>query len=91
MKRSTFLTCAALINISLIIAHIYKQSSFIKLSYRKQKVERECEALNKQAQILTHSQITMHNNAQVKETALKHGLKPIKISQIKKIEHDTNS
>lgn len=91
MKRSTFIAMFISTNIAFVLLHIHKQSQMIKLSYEKQKIEFEKAELSKQKQELTHQLYTMHDRTQVKQFAANNlTMKPVKISQIKKISHDTN-
>jgi cell division protein FtsL len=91
MKRSTFTALFICVNLAFVVAHIHKQSKFIRLSYSKQKGEMEKEKLAKELQTLTLQSQTLHDRAQVRQFASNTlQLKPVKISQIKKIEHDTN-
>ncbi len=90
MKRSSFIGFFVGGQILFILLHLHKQSLFIKYSYLKQKVETEKESLEKENEHLTHQLYTLHDRAQVKEFAQnKLDLKPMKITQIKKINHDT--
>lgn len=91
MKRSSFIALLITTNIALVLLHIHKQSQIIQLSFIKQKLESEKIVMAKQKEALTHQLYTMHDRATVKQfasTVL--ALKPVKISQIKKIRDDTN-
>ena len=91
MKRTYFTTLFIGTNILFVLAHLYKQSLTIKFSYDKQKIELEERDLIKQKQVLSHQLHTIHDRAQVKQFAAQQlSLKPVKISQIKKITHDSN-
>lgn len=91
MKRSTFLALFICVNLAFVVVHIHKQSRFIRLSYVKQKSESEKEKLAKELQSLTLQVQTLHDRAQVRKFATDMlQLKPAKISQIKKINYDTN-
>lgn len=86
MKRPTFLALFIGTNLAFIVMHIHKQSQIIKLSYVKQKIEMERADLDKTKRELTHDLQTIHDRALVKQFASnKLDLKPMKISQIKKI------
>ena len=86
MKRSTFITIFVCTNLAFIVFHIHKQSQFTKLSYVKQKIENEIAVLEKRKCELTHDLQTVHDRSLVKQFAgNKLDLKPVKISQIKKI------
>lgn len=92
MKRSTFIAIFIGTNLSFVLLHIHKQSQIIKLSYIKQKIEVEKLQLSKQKQELTHQLHTVHDRATVKQFAVNNlALKPVKISQVKKINNDTNT
>lgn len=89
MKRSSFIALFALSNLAMVLLHIHKHSKSIELSYTRQKLEAQRLALNKQKQALTHQIQALHNLPDVKQFALNElALKPAKISQIKKIDHD---
>jgi hypothetical protein len=93
MKRSSFISLFIVTNISFVLLHIHKQSHLIKLSYSKQKIELEKQTLAKLKQTLTNQLYSLHDRAQVKKFVQDHPnlqLKPIKIGQIKKIQHDSN-
>lgn len=90
MKRSTFVAIFALSNLSMVLLHIHKHSRNIELSFTKQKCESQKSALIKQKQELTHQLQALHNLREVKQFALNElSLKPAKISQVKKMNHDT--
>ena len=91
MKQSTFITLFLVLNITLVLVHLYKQNQIIKLSYIKQKIELEKASLIKQKEALTHQLSIVHDRNQVKQFAQNTlGLKPVKISQIKKIDTNAN-
>lgn len=91
MQRSTFIAIFISTNVGFVLLHLHKQSQIIKLSYEKQKIEYEKAQLHKQQQELTHQLYTTHDRAQVKQFAANNlAMKPVKISQIKKINHDAN-
>ncbi len=90
MKRSSFIALFALSNVAMILLHIHKHSKIIELSFTKQKIESQRTALLKQKQELTHQRHALHNLRDVQQFATKElSLKPVKISQMKKINHDT--
>lgn len=90
MKRSTFVAIFALSNLCMVLLHIHKHSKIIELSFTKQKIEAQRQALFKQKQELTHQIQALHNLRDVQQFALNQlALKPAKISQVKKINHDT--
>ena len=86
MKRSLFIAVFIVINISLVVLHLQKQSRIIKLSYLKQKNEHEKSIALKNKQELTHQLYTLHDRDTVKKfAATKLGMKPIQISQVKRL------
>lgn len=90
MKRSTFAAVFAISNLAMVLLHIHKHSRTIELSFTRQKIEAQRAALIKQKQELTHQLQALHNLREVKQFALNElSLKPAKISQVKKINHDT--
>lgn len=91
MKRPLFIAIFVGSNIGGILLHIHRQSQTIKLSYILQKLEGERQTFFKQKQELIHTLHTLHDRNFVKNYAQNTlGLKSVKISQIKKINHDTN-
>lgn len=90
MKRSTFIALFACSNLAMILLHIHKHSKIIELSFTRQKLEAQRLTLLKQKQQLTHQIQALHNLREVKQFALNElALKPAKISQVKKMNHDT--
>ena len=90
MKRSSFIALFACSNLAMVLLHIHKHSKIIELSFTKQKIETQKQALLKQKQELTHQIQALHNLRDVQQFALNElSLKPAKISQVKKIHHDT--
>lgn len=74
----------------MVLLHIHKHSKIIELSFTKQKIETQRQALFKQKQELTHQIQALHNLRDVKQFALNElALKPAKISQVKKINHES--
>lgn len=74
----------------MVLLHIHKHSKIIELSFTKQKIETQKQALFKQKQELTHQIQALHNLRDVKQFALNElALKPAKISQVKKINHES--
>lgn len=89
--RKSFLIIFIATNCSFVLLHLYKQSQIIKYSYLKQKLDIEKTTLSKQKQELIHKSSMLHDRCRVKEFAQAQlGLKPVKISQIKKVTYDTN-
>lgn len=92
MKRSTFRAVFICSNLALVLLYLHNQSRIIKLRYTQQRFECDTIQLTKQKQELTHELHTMHDRIQVKAFAKdKLNLKSIKISQIKKLNNDTNN
>lgn len=90
MKRSTFVAIFACSNLAMVLLHIHKHSKIIELSFTRQKLEVQKQALFKQKQELTHQLQALHSLRDVKQFALNElSLKPAKISQVKKMNHDT--
>lgn len=90
MKRSTFAALFAICNLAMVLLHIHKHSKIIEHSYTRQKLDAQRLALIKQKQELTHQLQALHNLREVKQFALNElSLKPAKISQVKKMNHDT--
>lgn len=90
MKRSTFVAIFALSNLCMVLLHIHKHSKIIELSFTKQKLENLKQKLVEKKRGLTHQIQALHNLRDVKQFALNElALKPAKISQVKKMNHDT--
>lgn len=91
MKYFSFLTLFIGVQITGILMQLYKQSQFIKLSYHKQRVALELAQTMKSKQEILHNISTLHDCAYVKKFAQEQlGLRPIALSQIKKVTHDSN-
>ena len=74
-----------------IILHIHQQSSFTKLSFKKQKQELLYEELLKEKQRCTTTLYALHDHKIVKDFATAElGMKSMKLSQIKKIQNHDN-
>lgn len=91
MKRSLFILIFIITNITFVLLLIHKQSQMIQLSYYKQKIELEKNILHRQKQELTFHIYQLNDRAHIKKIATTQLLlEPIKISQIKKIAHESN-
>jgi hypothetical protein len=89
MKYISFLTLFVGIQITGILMQLYKQSQFIKLSYRKQRIALELAHTIKEKQEILHTIAMVHDCTFVKKFAQEQlGLRPIALSQIKKVAHD---
>ena len=90
MKRSLFISLFCGAHIVAIVAHIHQQSQFTKGSFEKQKKETANQLLVKKKQELSNTLYALHNQTEIKKFACeKLNMKPIKLSQIKKL-HDND-
>jgi len=90
MKRIPFIAIFLTAQLAMVVLHLNKQSKTIELSYLKQKKEAEKDLLVRQKQSQTHELYTVHDPHVVKQYVQKEplGLKPITLSQIKRLNHD---
>lgn len=74
------------INLTFVFLQIYKQSQFVKLSYHRQRVEKELIQFNKQREDLVHKLHLKQSSKSVKKYANKNlGMQNTKVAQIHKI------
>lgn len=86
MQRAHFIGLFVGAHIFFIILQIYKQSSFIKLSYEKQRLEKEQRELLTSKDVLTQKLSKLQDPEQVKQYALKElQFKHITLNQIRHI------
>ena len=91
MKRKLFFIIFVMVNLFFIFFHIHKQSQIIKLSYEKQKHEKQKTKLTEQKQSIMQALQEARNRLAIKAYALKElNMKPISLDQIKNTEknHD---
>ena len=70
----------------MIVLHIKKQNSFIRLSYEKQKYEKTLALLQTKKQELTCSIACLQNETSIKKYAeLNLGMQPLSLHKIKRI------
>lgn len=83
MKKKTFITLFIVVNIIIIFLYIHKQSTIIKLSFKKQRNEKIKEELTLQKNSLEQQLQTLSNKTAIKEHATKKlGMKKIDLKQI---------
>ena len=81
------ITVFIITNLGFIFLQIYKQSQFVKLSYNRQRLEKEREQLKKQLDELTHQLYMQQSSKVVKKYASdKLGMRDTNVAQIHKIE-----
>lgn len=90
IKKRTFTNLLVIffvaVNLSFIFLQIYKQSQFVKLSYDRQRIEKEQAQLNKLREDLIHKLHLQQSSKIVKKYATKQlGMRNTKVSQIHKI------
>lgn len=84
MKKAYFITLFVGMHIIFIILQIHKQSSFIKLSYDKQRLEKEKRELLTQKDTLTQQLSQLQDHETIKEFALNRlKMKQVSLKQIR--------
>lgn len=84
MKKAYFITLFVGMHVIFIILQIHKQSSFIKLTYEKQRLEKEKRELLAQQDTLTQQLSQLQDHDAIKEFALtKLNMKQISLKQIR--------
>ena len=90
MKRGYFITIFVTAHLLFIFLHIYKYNLNIKQSYAQQKQELHYEQLVHKKQRLTQELYALQNKTAIKQYAAKKlGLRPLKLSQIKRLRNVT--
>ena len=86
MKCTPFMATVIATHVIFILAHIYRHSQFVGQSFRRQKNERQLEALVHRKQELASQLCMLKDRNAVKEYA-QHALKmqPIALTQVKKL------
>ena len=75
------------LNLGMIFLQIYKQSQFVKISYSKQRLEKERDRLIAQRNEMVHQIYIQQSNKNVKRYASDHlGMRNTGVTQIHKIE-----
>ena len=83
---SVFLVVLVIINLLFVFLQIYKQTQLVKLSYRKQRIEKEQSELNKYRNELVHKLHLQQSSKAVKQYATgKLGMRNTNVAQIHKI------
>lgn len=85
MKRSWFITLFISTHILFILLIIHKQNRFIDLSYQNQKKEKQKNELLNSKKELTNQLYAQANHSHIKTYAIKNGMEPISLAQVKKI------
>ena len=85
MKRRNFIFFFITAHILFIAFQIDKQGKLVKLSYEKQRYEEKKEKLYTEKEKLTNTLYALKNHTNIKAYALKHGMKPLKLSQVKRL------
>ncbi len=84
MKKAYFITLFVGMHIIFIILQIHKQSSFIKLSYDKQRLEKEKRELLTQKDTLTQQLSQLQDHDVIKQFALNRlKMKQVSLKQIR--------
>jgi cell division protein FtsL len=86
VRKQTFIIFFVIFHLGFIILQIDKQSSFIKNSYKKQRLEQEQELLHDRIQTLKQQLAELHNPETIKQFARDTlGMQPINRAQLKKL------
>jgi hypothetical protein len=86
ISKNLFFTAFVAVNVIFIFLQIHKQSTFVKLSYEKQRLEKEKEELTQTKETLSQKLYELKNPSNVKKYAInKLNMEKIKLNQIKKI------
>jgi hypothetical protein len=87
MKQATFFKIAIATNICFLFLIVQKSSKSIQLSYDRQKILNEKEALTHRQTELTHQLYASKSLSKIKQFALNNlGMKPCTIKQVKPLE-----
>lgn len=88
-KNNLFIYIFISINLFFIFLQIYKQSNFVKISYKKQRLEKEKETLIQKKDNLNQQLLEIKNPNLIKDYATKNlNMKKIGINQIKKVNYE---
>lgn len=83
-KKSLLFYSFICVNILFIFLQIYKQSNFVKLSFEKQRIEKEKEQLLQKKDSITQQLYILKNPANIKEFATRNlKMQKVKLNQIK--------
>ncbi len=88
MKKNYFMSIFIATNLFFIFFQIYHQSNLIKRSLQKQKFEKYYEELLEQKKELKNSLQHLKNRSSIKESAQKMGMKPVRLTVIKKLSSE---
>ena len=87
MKKANFITLFISVNVLFIFAQIYKHSSVIKLSYRKQKNEADKKLLMQKKQDLTQQLYALKDRKAIKRYAAnKLNMRKVNLKNIKTLK-----
>lgn len=87
LKRNIFVILFISVNILFIFLQIHKQSTFIKLSYENQRLEKEKQQLVHKKEELTQKLYELQDPSEIKKFASNDlNMQKIKLNQIKKID-----
>jgi len=86
MKKRNFVLLFIFVHILFIAFQINKQGQLVKLSYEKQCLEARKKKLLTEKQELTNQIYALQNHTEVKKYALQKGMRPVKLSQIKRLK-----
>lgn len=85
--NSSLIIFFVIINLSFIFLQIHKQSQFVKLSYRKQQLEKEQDQLVKHRNELVHKIYLQQNPKAIKQYATHElNMRDTSVTQIHKLE-----
>lgn len=87
MKQSRFLTIFITTNVLFILLQIHKHTQIVRHSYKKQELEQQLSVLSEKQELLTNTFCAIKSHDAIHTWAHNiQGMKPITLSQIKKIE-----
>lgn len=84
MKKNKFIFLFLGIQLFLVFFYIFKESQIIKLSYEKQKYEKEKQDLLEHKKQCLHTLHILKNKNHIKEYALKNNMESLKLKAIKR-------
>jgi hypothetical protein len=85
---SAIVVVFVVVNLLFIFLQIHKQSQFVKLSYLRQRLEKEQENLIKQRNEIIHKIYLQQSRKNIQSYANHHGMKASKVSQIHKLDQN---
>ncbi len=89
VKRNFLLIAFIVTNVIFIFLQIYKQTYFVRLSYQKQRLEKERDEILQKKSLLTHQLYELKNPNSIKKFAIENlKMQKTKLNQIKKLSNE---